>query len=391
MPRRAVSRHTRCSVVGKQFAGRFVGTLARRRRSRARVVAISAALAVAMGFSPGATASTRLISTRQPMSWTVSKSTLSFEKIVCPTDRVCFAIGPGDRVAESSNGTKSWIAPKLNVSIVATLDIACPSASSCIVPADAGVLGKSPQPPRFLVSHNGAKSWMLVTPPKDVTGLGAISCPDVKHCLAVATTTSNTGEMLASQDGGLSWVSASHFSAPGFSQLYCRSASWCLRASGGYSDSGPIREITSITTNEGRTFSGSSTLASAEQINSIACSHLRNCIAVGSTFTQGTPGPDEGAAYASTNSGRSWRRIALPRSVATVSATACTGASRCVAAAVGFGSSAPTSSFGMLLGSTDAGATWSVSTQGTDVPSATVACIPSGKCVAGGFDLVAST
>lgn len=70
-------------------------------------------------------------------------------------------------------------------------------------------------------------------------------------CLAVAATASNGGEMLVSSDAGRTWVIAPRFATPGTSQLYCESGSWCIRASVGYSDNGPIPEITAISTGIG--------------------------------------------------------------------------------------------------------------------------------------------
>jgi photosystem II stability/assembly factor-like uncharacterized protein len=315
---------------------------------------------------------------------------LTFNKIVCPTSLICRAIGSDGPVAKSTDGGREWSDPALRVNIVDTLDISCPSASVCVVPVDAGVLGRSQQPPRFLVTHNGGATWTLIAPPKGVAGLGAISCADTQHCLAIGTAEDNSGEVLSSPDGGLDWQVASRFSTPGFPALYCKSETFCIRASGGYSESGPKPELTSISSDEGKTFTSGARLTGAEQISAITCASAHDCVAVGSTFTQGEPGPGEAAAYASTNGGRSWKRVALAKSLATVSSVACATESRCVAAATGFSSPAPSSSFGVLLSSTDAGLHWRITTQGKNVPAATVASSGIRRFVAGASMLVAT-
>ena len=240
------------------------------------------------------------------------------------------------------------------------------------------------------MSHDGNRVWKLIAPPNDVTGLGPVSCPDSRHCLALATTANNSGEVLSSSDGALHWQIASRLGSPGFPALYCRSANWCIRAIGGYGENGPIPELTAISHDQGKSFSSMSTLLGAESISSITCATSLRCVAAGSTFTQGSPGPGEGAAYASTDGGKSWARVALPRSISSIAEVACPTAMRCVAAATAFASSAPSSNYGVLLSSGDSGMHWSVTISGKRVPAATVACSAKGHCVAGGESLVAT-
>src|SRR5487761_2460982 len=160
------------------------------RRSSAWVIAMIGIISVFNIFPPGASSESlpTLNRASTTVTWTIARSTLLFAKIVCPTSQICDAIGSDDRVARSSDGGQQWSDPALKVRIVSTLDISCPSPEVCVVSADAGILGQSPQPPRFLVSHDGNRVWKLIAPPNDVTGLGPVSCPDSRHCLALATT-----------------------------------------------------------------------------------------------------------------------------------------------------------------------------------------------------------
>lgn len=273
---------------------------------------------VGIGFATGdlAQAAAKRTLVAHPVTWTIGTTSLTFTKIVCPTRSVCDAIGSNNRVAKSNDVERHWSDPAIRVSLVGTLDISSATATTCVATVDAGQLGKSPQPPRFLVTHNGNATWQLVAPPSGINGLGPVSCPDARHCVAIATTASDNGEVLHTSDGGSHWSVASKLSAPGVPALFCSSTQFCLRATGGYATTGPIPEVTAVSKNLGTTFASKSTLVSAEQISAMTCASSTHCIAVGSTFTQGVPSRGDGAAYASGTAGRSWTRVSLPKSIA---------------------------------------------------------------------------
>ncbi len=322
--------------------------------------------------------------------WKVVASSFSFTRVACPKSSVCVAIGTGDRVARTSDGGLHWTAPALPVAIVGALDLSCGSVSACVVTVDAGKLGAAPQPPRFLVTADAGLHWSLVAPPKAVTGLGSVSCATPSACVALATTASQRGLVLSSLDGGRHWSTVSSFAQPGFPAIRCVSATTCFRASGGYGPSGPIPEVVAVTFDGGRTFSRTATLRGAEQVNALSCPSANVCAVGGSTFTQGVPSPGEGAAYATSNGGRSWTRARLPDALTGLTGVSCVDNTQCFASATASSSEKLSSGYGVLLASSDGGAHWTIAAEGRKIPSAALACSPQGHCVAAGSYLLAT-
>lgn len=88
-------------------------------RRRARLLRAATLIVVALGsvVAPHALAASSggLSSSTQPVTWTISKSPLTFNKIVCPTTLICRAIGSDGPVAKSTDGGREWSDPALRV------------------------------------------------------------------------------------------------------------------------------------------------------------------------------------------------------------------------------------------------------------------------------------
>lgn len=359
------------------------------RSTRAARLTIAITVSLILGFAvPNSTMAASAGS--NPGHWSLRTSALNLTQVLCPSFALCLGVDSAATLEKSTDFGKTWSALTLGARIVSIIDLSCPTTSACVAAVDAGELGALPQPPRFLVERGNTSTWQLVAPPLEVTSLNSVTCATVLNCLATATTSSVSAEMLSSRDGGERWTAVSRFGAPGVPKVLCLDSSRCVRASGGYTSSGPIPEIATTTTNGGASFSHRFILQQAEGISALACPSRTDCIAAGSTFTQGMLSAGEGAAYVTTNAGVTWRRVPVPSSVAIINSVSCVNARLCFAAASALGSNKPNSGFGLLLVSRDAGGHWSISAQGTDVGATTISCVRSGRCIAAGYHLFAT-
>jgi photosystem II stability/assembly factor-like uncharacterized protein len=382
---RSLIEASRCRDRGRRTAAQskfaIVGSWVTRRCAATIGVLALGLLGV---LAPVAVASVAPLTSTTPL-WTQRSSTFAFADVACPTTKICVAIDGQDHVARSSNGGLSWKSVAVPVHVVATSDISCSSASRCVIAAVGGTLGASSQPPRFLVTKDAGAHWTLVAPPDGVTSIDAVDCPTVTECVGMgASTNPNRGEMLMSSNGGSSWRTESAFADPGFGGIACVTASTCVRASGGYNDNGPVPEVVAVTRDGGRTFTSLGTLPGVEQVNRLACPTVTTCLAVGSSLTQGEPTPGDGIAYATTNGGRSWHRAAVPSATTELNGVACVSERECFALADAATSNALTSTYGMILSTTDSGAHWTAQLQGANVPTSSIACVRQGHCVAVG-------
>src|ERR1700686_2238152 len=74
--------------------------------------------------------------------------------------------------------------------------IACPSLSTCLL-VGTSTTGKG----IILATHDGGASWLSSAVGVSSGGLNAISCADTDHCVAVGA----SGSVLATADGGSTW------------------------------------------------------------------------------------------------------------------------------------------------------------------------------------------
>ncbi len=355
----------------------------------ARISVIALALLVVL--APAADASAPPPTSTSP-EWSLHSTTFAFAEVSCPSTDVCVAIDGQNHFARSSNGGRSWHSSAFPVQVVATSDISCASEGRCVIAAVSGTPGASSQPPRFLVTKDSGAHWTLVAPPEGVTGIDAVDCPTVSKCIGMgASKDPNTGAMVVSTNGGSSWKIESEFADPGFGGISCVTASTCIRASGGYSENGPVPEVIAVTRDGGRTFRSLATLPGVEKVNRLACPTATMCLAVGSSLTQGEPTPGDGIAYVTTSGGRTWHRAALPSATTEVNGVACASTRQCFALADAATSNELTSTYGMILRSTDAGMHWTAQVQGANVPTSSIACVRERHCIAVGTDRYAVT
>ncbi len=158
----------------------------------------------------------------------LSSASLTVEGLACHTSAFCVA---GGRAASgalqtlvSTNLGVSWnTASAFGTEFVSP---SCPSKTECFA-----VDG-----PRGLeMTTDGAKAWKSVHLPT-ITGmhLNGISCPTVRHCVAVGAVSGSSGGRLAlvSDNGGKSWSEAFTKAPRGsFWEVACGSASHCVAVS----------------------------------------------------------------------------------------------------------------------------------------------------------------
>ena len=218
------------------------------------------------------------------------------------------------------------------------------------------VTGWSPQGAFVLTTADGGRRWRtshLIKMPDD---LNAVASPDARHLWAVGSTdlpSGSRGAIVASRDGGLTWTVQERdrdviWRGVAFSD---DRNGWAVGYVGGGS-------VIAHTTDGGATWTVSH-LASAYRLLSVACSGPKHAWAVGTTADGSS------SAIAGTQDGKTWsvKRLVLaggyPRRLGLMSVT-CSDASHLWAAG-----SAPHA--GVVLASSDGGATWTVQSVQSDM------------------------
>ena len=158
------------------------------------------------------------------------------------------------------------------------------------------------------------RSWCRASkaPVEPVTDLYAVACS--KICVAVGV----SGNVMASKDGGLTWVRGASCTANDLNGIACPSSSTCVAAKHviisvacfccGPASGGNVRETndyllrsggTIVATTNGGTSWSSRQSGTSAILYGIACPSSATCAAVG----------DEGTILASTDGGSTWRGV----------------------------------------------------------------------------------
>ena len=260
--------------------------------------------------------------------------------------------------------------------------IACPSPSNCLV-VGTDAVGKG----TIVATHDGGASWLPLIIGVPSAGLNAIACPDTDHCVAVGA----SNAVFVTTDGGTTWNSPTTVPSGAnhnLTSVSCPDDQHCWAI-----DAGGV-----IATNDGgATWSALSwSLPPSFEpqtgaLDAIACPTTTDCVSVGSVTTDVPfpPGTDEtttssgfyqettGVTATSSDGGRTWQSQLL--SFAPLTAVSCPTLSFCVT--LGPSATAP-------FTSTDGGTTWTQSLQSDpsngapnfEVVAEAVTCADTGHC-----------
>ena len=310
------------------------------------VLAVALCTAVA-GVSVGSAAA----APRHTPTWHVSKAfaPASSETLdsACPTASSCEAlvVGGNPALLTSANGGVSWKAMTLpagfglpsndgGAATSATEDLACPSASTCLV---SGVESLSERPELARTTDAGAK-WTLIPLATSLFSSNtpaSVACLTTTTCLAVSSASGNTaGVILRSTNAGTTWALSKRTS---FLLDWISSAS---TASCSVLGSGS----TVLTTNGGKSWSTRALPAKAADTAQLECPTPSTCLASGFSSP---------AIWTTTDAGTVWHEVNLA-GAAGVSDVSCGTPTACEAVGVSSANGRPA----RMWRTTTAGSSW---------------------------------
>ena len=219
------------------------------------------------------------------------------------------------------------------------LDVGCWSSADCIAVGDGSAMGTT----------DGGVLWTSqVLPP--AVDLDGVSCPTESECFAVGSmatpeSTSTTGTILMSANGGTTWTTETLPTQPlgdpffNFTAIACPSSSQCVAVGMDLDGSG----IALMTTNSGSTWQSGTLPTSGgnppDAIAAVSCPSVTICIAV--------TADGAGVIYATSNGGSTWVNQIAPVGADPLRGVSC--ASTTVCSAVGESS---------IVATTNGGTTW---------------------------------
>jgi len=291
--------------------------------------------------------------------------------ISCPTGNDCWAVGATSSssgvVVSTANGGTTWStqAPPNTVTqkiagprIVRLSSISCPTTSDCwavgATSTNSGVV---------VATTDGGKVWRIQFPSTGITKtlsgglytLNGIWCPTASACWAVGATLSNSGAVIATSDGGRTWNA--QILPPGVNILNSVSCSTSSQCSATGTNSSRVGVV--VTTTDGGTTWGIETLPSVISqalpsgyygLNGVSCPTKTACLAVGATSS------NSGVVVSTMDGGTTWSSPTLPRAASLLNGVSCPTRSSCLA--VG----ATSSKTGLAIATSDSGTHWSSQT-----------------------------
>jgi photosystem II stability/assembly factor-like uncharacterized protein len=250
--------------------------------------------------------------------------------LTCVTAAVCFAQGPNPAIVEvTKDGGQTW-QPVAALPGGAALQwpMSCPSTAACFAIASGG------SSPLMLASSTDLGStWQLETIPApagfDDPAIAQLSCATTTDCVLQLTGSSGSGQPLgtfmSTSDGGDAWSVATSVPPEGSTpawELRCDQAGSCISLAVGpvTPDSGTIETLTS---SDGGTdwTETSSVLPIGKGVLLFSCGDASHCIAAfpsgpSAALTLATTS-DAGATWKVSTAASSWPSIAISLSCAT--------------------------------------------------------------------------
>ena len=203
--------------------------------------------------------------------------------IACPSAGTCIAVGSG--LARTTDGGTTW-SVESDPKGFSTVDaVTCPTSSSCLL----GGAGLHPPPTSgslSSVSHDAGATWSAAVMAGGFVGLFAASCTGVEHCVGLlgsdATNSYGTGDPVVTFDGGTTWRQGSRVVGQSVSCI----GSTCISV--GADSVGPTSAPATafVSTDSGLHWSPMS-ISSAQSLDAVTCPTATDCIAVGGTFPGG--------------------------------------------------------------------------------------------------------
>ena len=313
----------------------------------------------------------------------------SLNALACPTSSTCFAAGYlgissiSSVILVTKDAGAVWETKKPDKATSTLTGVYCASAVDCIVVGSYGTTSDPDGGGAFVTTDGGSK-W---TADHGLPALFGVSCMNASKCVSVGYTINTTAHtttpaILDSSDGGLKWKSkVVPAGTMTLIRVGCSTSTTCVALGTGTVSNEFVADASS---NGSLAWNAETVPPPVENITGLSCWSSTDCVAVGSTENALQPPEPEGVVITTSNYGASWIVGTSPTGLSSISDVTCPSADECIA--VGTGSQ---TSLGIDT-SSDGGVTWTASTIGGDTadmnaPSG-VACNTPSTCMAYGFD-----
>ena len=247
----------------------------------------------------------------------------ALQDVSCRTAAHCVAVTGFEigAVEVSTDGGSTWTLKALPPQVGVVQAVSCPSTTVCFATTYAGLA-------KVLKTTDGGTSWTIQTIPSGLIGLYSVSCPSTTVCVAVGGTNTNQLAAIHTTNGGTTWTSGSVTTPTGtigfLGGVSCSSTSDCI-AVGSAGSSSSNSGLVFATTDGGAAWTEESLSAispSVTTLTSVSCPLATHCIAVGRS-----------AILATTNGGTQWSAETLPTGTGALTAVSCASATVCTALA----------------------------------------------------------
>ena len=244
---------------------------------------------------------------------------VSFASIDCPNSQECIAVGQdasGDgSVGVSRDGGVTWSTNPAPTGSNALSSVSCPSESRCVAVGDSTAI----------VTSDAGSTWHLDVKGVPSSPILAVGCATSTQCVTAgydpSTAGGARGEILRSQDGGVSWRGV-HLpgAALGLGGVTCPTPTRCIA----------VGDSIFVTNDAGTTWTPATLSDGFTTLSSVSCTSDVDCVAVGPN-ARGTSDPSAPANGVVTHDGgATWDPMSMPVATSSVRTISCT-TSKCFA------------------------------------------------------------
>lgn len=248
----------------------------------------------------------------------------SVDSITCVSDSVCAATATASGVPlvmTTTHGGATWTLHRVPPRVGSLTAIACLSKTDCVAGGHSGTSIMNSY--GVIIGSGGASGpWRFVLAQRNgLYAITGISCPSSSACQAVGYGDIGVNVIVGTVDGAQSWANEESGDY-GTQSVACSSLRSCVAVGGG------LEELVQTTTNEGKTWVPRATPAPAASLSKVACASLTATCEAGGETDQGA-----GVIISTANAGETWASEPIPSGLGLITGLSCPSALRCYATA----------------------------------------------------------
>ena len=235
-----------------------------------------------------------------------------FNGITCPSATVCIGVGsaPSGRasVATSTDGGRTWRTARFPASARSLTAVSCLRQRICVAVGDGMILK----------STDSGTTWRVATHDVPNEPILAVDCTGSDECLTAgfdpSTQGAARGEIYRSLDGGATWVSVSLPGAAfGLGSVTCPTARECIA----------VGDSIFVTNDAGFTWHAGSVPLGFGTLSSVSCADSSDCVAVGPNAASASDPNLPANAIETLDGGQTWQSVAMPPATASIRSVSC--------------------------------------------------------------------